>query len=95
MERHVLQERRFARAGLADDIQVQKPVFVLYTEDALVAAKIDAGEPREMMCAHTGAYLPSGRLCARDGEFCRNDFHPDVKTVGLKSLDDRIILLEV
>ena len=42
LERHVLQERRFSGAGLADDVDVQKPVFVLDAEDALVAAKIDA-----------------------------------------------------
>ena len=57
LKRHVLQERRFARPGLSDDIQVQKPVFVLYAEDALVAAKIDAGETSEMMCATTSAFL--------------------------------------
>jgi hypothetical protein len=36
---------------------VQKPVFVLYTEDALVAPEINASETREVICAHTGALL--------------------------------------
>ena len=58
LERHVLQERRFARAGLADDVNMRKPVFVLNAEDPLIAVKIDAGETRDVIRAHTGAYFP-------------------------------------
>jgi len=44
LERHVLQERRFRRAGLADQVQVQEMVFVLDSEDALVAANMNPCE---------------------------------------------------
>ena len=44
LKRHVLKKCRFARAGLADDVDVQKTVFALDAEDTLVAMKIDAGE---------------------------------------------------
>ena len=72
LERHVLQEGRFSRAGLADDVHVQEPVLVLDAEDALVAMKIDAGEARNMICTHTGAYLPPVRPYRRGREFCHN-----------------------
>ena len=55
LERHVFQERRFSRAGLADDVEVQETVFVLNPEHPLVAVKINAGEPRDVIRSHTGA----------------------------------------
>ena len=65
LERHVLQERRFSRAGLADDVEVQETVFVLDPEDPLVVVKINAREARDVVCTHTGRiFLPTG--CARE-----------------------------
>ena len=49
LERHILQERRFTRPGLPDDVDVQQAVFVLNAEDALIAVKIHAGEARDMI----------------------------------------------
>jgi hypothetical protein len=72
LERHGFQERGFTRAGLADDVDVGKAVFVLDAKDAFVALKIHAREARNMIRTHTGAYLPLGWSSARDRKFCRD-----------------------
>jgi hypothetical protein len=42
LKRHRLDQRRLAGSGLANDIDVQKTVFVLDAEDAIVVAKRSA-----------------------------------------------------
>ena len=69
------QERRFARAGLADDVDVQKAVFVLDAEDALVVAKINAGKARDMTCIHIRAHRPSVR-CTHEARSYAEKRHP-------------------
>ena len=70
LERHVLQERRFARAGLADDVEVQETVFVLDSEDALVVAKIDACKACDMIAPIQARIFLPARSCGRGREFC-------------------------
>jgi hypothetical protein len=36
LEHHILQECRFSRAGLADDVNMQKAILVLNTEESLL-----------------------------------------------------------
>ena len=63
LERHVFQERRFARAGLADDVDVRKAIFVLDAKHAIVAAKIDAGKAREASASiQARIFLPTVNL---------------------------------
>ena len=72
LERHVLQKRRFPRAGLTDDVNMRKSIFVPDPEDAVVAAKIDPSEARDLIRIHTGAHLPRCGSCARGRKFCRD-----------------------
>jgi len=71
LERHVLQESRFYRARLTDDVDMQKAIFVFDPEDALVAPKIDKGETRDIIRRHTGPHRPAHRSFRGEGEFCR------------------------
>jgi hypothetical protein len=52
LERHRLDQRRLAGAGLANYVDMQKAVFAFDAEDAAIVAKIDAGKVKGMTCIH-------------------------------------------
>src|SRR6476620_10237460 len=52
LERHGFDQSRLARTGLSNHIDMQKPIIVFDTEDAIIVAKIDAGKASGMTCIH-------------------------------------------
>src|SRR3981189_228103 len=52
LERHRLDQRRLASAGLSNDVDMKKAIFVFDAKDAIVIAKIDAGKASGVTCIH-------------------------------------------
>jgi hypothetical protein len=51
---HALDERRFPRAGLTDDVYVRKPVFILDPEHAAIIPKIYSAYVEHSVLDHRG-----------------------------------------
>ena len=104
LERHVLQERRFPRAGFADDVNVGKAVFIPDAKDAFVGVKIHAGKTCNVISAHTRIiFLPPEHRREAGGSagpsvrriFSHWSISLDREAVGLKSNDYRIHVVGV
>jgi hypothetical protein len=52
LERHRFDQCRLSSAGLPDNVDVRKAVFVFYAEQALVIAKIDSANVHYMSVFH-------------------------------------------
>lgn len=63
LERHCLDQSRLAGTRLPNDVYMQKAVFVLDAEDAIIIPKIDACKANSMTCIHIVDAL-SLRPCA-------------------------------
>ena len=64
LERHSLNQGRFASARLANDVDVRKSIFVLDAEEALIISKINPTNMCDMTVLHRPIVQPWA-LCAR------------------------------
>ena len=68
---HSLDQRRFAGAGLADDVDVRKPILSFYAEQLLTIPKIRSGEIRDIVRLGHSATIRS-RDAPHDAIVCRD-----------------------
>jgi hypothetical protein len=81
LERHVLEQGRFAGARLSDDVEVRKAIFMFDAKDAIVVAKIYSANVDDTTALQIGAYYRSARTLRERWSFAEERTIPADSTL--------------